>query len=332
MTPGILSQEEIDALLSALPVDQAVAPGPAPATAARTVKPYDFRRPDKFSKDQLRTLQILHESFARRVSSVLSAYLRTVVQVSLISIEQEAFGEFVQHLSNPAVLHVIELDPLPGRAILETSPDVAFAMLDRLLGGYGRALGRARELTDVELSLLETVVNHNLSCLRDAWANVASLNPRIADTAFTAQFLQVAVSTDVTISVLFELKMADCAGTLRICIPYNTLEPISSQLNAQVWFAASRRSLPQEQAEALRRHMNRVLVPLVVHLGSTVITVQELLSLQTGDVIDLEKGTTEELEVLVGNELRFRAQPGTLGKRVAARITSVVKEDSLDDE
>jgi flagellar motor switch protein FliM len=295
------------------------------------VKPYDFRKPDKFSKDQLRTMQILHEGFARRASSVLSAYLRTVVQVSFISIEQETFGEFVQRLPNPAVLHVLDLAPLPGRAIMETSPDVAFAMIDRLLGGFGRSLAQARELTDVEMSLLETVVAHDLNCLRDAWLNVAKLNPRVVDVASSAQFLQVAVSTDVTITILFEVKIVDCAGSLRICIPYTTLEPITSQLNAQVWFAASRREVPEAQAEALRRHMNKVRVPLSVNLGNTDISVSELMNLQKGDVICLEKGTKEDLEVMVGRERRFSARPGVLGKRMAARITAKVKEESLDE-
>lgn len=331
MSPGILSQAEIDALLSTLPVDETIAPAVEPGTTPRAVKPYDFRRPDKFSKDQLRTLQVLHENFARRASSVLAAYLRTVVQVSLVSIEQESFGEFIQHLSSPAILHVVEMAPLPGRAILETSPDVALAMLDRMLGGFGRSLGQARELTDVEVSLLESVIHHELTCLSEAWANVASLTPKVVDVTFSAQFLQVALSTDVTISILFEVKMGDCIGTLRICIPYNTLEPVTSQLNAQVWLAASRRGLPPDQAESLRRQLSRVRVPLVVHLGSAQLSVGDLLALQVGDVITLEKGTEEELDVLVGNEQRFRARPGTLGKHMAARITSLVKEGSLDN-
>jgi len=205
-------------------------------------------------------------------------------------------------------------------------------MIDRLLGGYGRALPQPRELTDVELSLLETVVNYDLSCLHDAWMNVATLSPRVVDVAFSAQFLQVAVSTDITISMLFEVKIVDCSGALRICIPYTTLEPITSQLNAQVWLAASRRALPAAQAEALQRHMHRVRVPVVAHLGGTHITVSDLLGLQKGDVICLDKGTEEDLDVLVGKEKRFLARPGIAGKRMAARITSVVKEGSLDEE
>src|SRR5437867_5204511 len=261
--PSILSQREIDALLSALPVEE-TSPGASSdiAKVGKPVKTYDFRHPEKFSRDQLRTLEFLHENFARRLQTALSAYLRTVVQINMLGLEQGVYDEYTRQVPNPAVLYTISMDPLPGRAILELHPSIVFIIVDRLLGGLGKGLNKSRELTDVEQTLLETVVWEVLSSLKEAWGNIATLQPRLGEVAFTPQFMQIALSSETVLTISFEIRILDSAGTMRICIPENVLEPVMSQVTAQAFYAGSRRTLTLDQTTNLRRNLDRVRVPV----------------------------------------------------------------------
>src|SRR5438552_7665007 len=296
--PSILSQKESDALLSALPVEDA-APGTSleATRVGKPVKTYDFRHPDKFSRDQQRTLELLHDQFARRLQTALSAYLRTVVQINMLGLEQGVYEEYVRQVPQPAVLYPISMDPLPGRAVLELHPNVVFIIVDRLLGGLGKGLNKARELTDVEATLLETVVWEVLSSLKESWTNIAALQPRLGDIASTPQFLQVALSTDTVLTISFEIRILDSAGTMRLCIPEVVFEPIMDQVTAQAWFASSRKAQLPEQAQSLRRHLDRVKVPMIGQLGEALVSLQELVDLKIGDVIPLERRAKEELEI-----------------------------------
>lgn len=331
--PSILSQREIDALLSALPVEEA-APGASAdiAKVGKPVKTYDFRHPEKFSRDQLRTLEFLHENFARRLQTALSAYLRTVVQINMLGLEQGVYDEYTRQVPNPAVLYTISMDPLPGRAILELHPSIVFIIVDRLLGGLGKGLNKSRELTDVEQTLLETVVWEVLSSLKEAWTNVAALQPRLGDIASTPQFLQVALSTDTVLTISFEIRILDSAGTMRLCIPETVFEPIMDQVTAQAWFASSRKAQSPEQINQLRKHLDRVRVPLVAQLGSADISIEELINLRPGDVIPLERRSKEELEVTVAGRPKFYGRPGMTGRHMALKITGAVQEDDDVEE
>ena len=326
--PSILSQREIDALLSALPVEEA-APGAAAdvTRVGKPVKTYDFRHPEKFSRDQLRTLEFLHENFARRLQTALSAYLRTVVQINMLGLEQGVYDEYTRQVPNPAVLYTISMDPLPGRAILELHPSIVFIIVDRLLGGLGKGLNKSRELTDVEQTLLETVVWEVLSSLKEAWTNVAALQPRLGDIASTPQFLQVALSTDTVLTISFEIRILDSAGTMRLCIPEIVFEPIMDQVTAQAWFASSRKAQLPAQAQNLRKHLDRVKVPMIGQLGEAMVSLQELVDLKVGDVIPLQRRAQEELEILVAGKPKFYARPGLVGRHLALKISSVVPEE-----
>lgn len=331
--PSILSQKEIDALLSALPVED-VAPGASTDVTriGKPVKTYDFRHPEKFSRDQQRTLELLHDQFARRLQTALSAYLRTVVQISMLGLEQGVYDEYVRQVPNPAVLYPISMDPLPGRAVLELHPSIVFIIVDRLLGGLGKGLMKARELTDVEATLLETVVWEVLSSLKESWVSIASLQPRLGEIAFTPQFLQIALSTETVITISFEIRILDSAGTMRLCIPDSVFEPVMGQLSAQAYFASSRKAMVPEDRQRLRRQLERVRVPLVGQLGETDVTIQELIKLRPGDVIPLARKSSDELEVLVSGKPKFYARPGMVGRHVALKVTSVVPQEDDDDE
>ncbi len=333
--PSILSQKEIDALLSALPVED-VAPGASSSDIGRVGKPvktYDFRHPEKFSRDQLRTLELLHDQFARRLQTALSAYLRTVVQINMLGLEPCVYDEFVRQVPSPAVLYPISMDPLPGHAVLELHPNVVFIIVDRLLGGLGKGLNKARELTDVEATLLETVVWEVLSSLKESWVNIAALQPRLGDIAFTPQFLQIALSTDTVLTISFEIRILDSAGTMRLCIPELVFEPIMSSISAQAYFASSRKALVPEQTAAVRRQLGRVIVPVIGQLGESQVSISSLLNMQVGDVISLDRRVKEDMDILVAGRPKFRGRPGLIGRRIALQITGVIpQEDSEDDE
>ncbi len=328
MSPSILSQAEIDALLSALPAEES-APQPVAAQTAgdREVKPYDFRHPDKFSRDQLRTLEMIHDGFARRLSTDLSTFLRSVAVVNMVSVVQENYDDFVRTVPVPAVLYVIGLDPLPGVAALELHPNVAFIIIDRLLGGVGRGLSKMRELSEVEHNLLQPIISESLATLKTAWAQITPINPAVQQTASTPQFLHIAYGRDVVVTVTFEFRVMDSMSRMRICMPYVMLEPIVQQLTAQARFSVNRRLLGAAQATNLRRNLGKVSVPISVLLGATSVTVSELLRLEKGDFIRLDKPTTRDLDVMVAGELRFRGKPGLAGRRLALMVSEVLEQE-----
>lgn len=324
----ILSQQEIDALLSSLPVDQAEWAA-QPEKSQKIVKPYDFMRPDKFSKDQIRALEMIHENFARRLSSVLSAYLRTVLQFSLASIEQQIYEEFIEQLSQPAVLAVISMEPLPGRALLELDPSTGFAVIDRLLGGVGKPPDTPRQMTDIETSLIDGVLGLVLQTLAEAWGGIARFTPAVEDITFTPQFLQLAMGTDVVLTVRWEVRMGDFNGTLSLCIPYTVIESVVPRLSAQVMFIGQHRPAPPRARAALRGQVDRVQVPVVAVLGRSRVTLRELLQLQVGDVITLNAPVKRPLEVTVGGLPKLRARPGTAGRIVGVQVSEVIPEETL---
>lgn len=335
--PSILSQREIDALLSALPVEDAAstASGTSQGDSVRVGKPvktYDFRHPSKFSRDQVRTLEFLHETFARRLQTALSAYLRTVVQINMLGVEQGVYDEYVRQVPNPAVLYPISMDPLPGRAALELHTNVVFIIVDRLLGGLGKGLNKGRELTDVEQTLLETVVWEVLSALKESWANVATLQPRLGEIAFTPQFMQIAISSETVLTISFEIRILDSAGTMRICIPETVLGPVMEQLTAQTFYAGARRTLTPSQTTGLRKNLDRVTVQVVGQLGETELSINEVVNLRPGDVIPLRRRSKDELEVLVAGVPKFWARPGLIGRRTALKITGLVPQEEDEEE
>ncbi len=326
MQSSALSQAEIDALLSNLGKQEAKEEEESVASSGKSVRPYDFRRPDKFSKEQVRALQMLHETFARLMSSSLSARLRTVVQGRLASIDQGVYNEFLRQIPGSTILGIIGMEPLPGSIILEISPDIAGAMIDRLLGGPGRSPKRSATVTDIELALLKGLLGTLIQDLEDTWRNIVQVSPQLKDIILNPRFIQVAFQGDAVVILVFEIKLADTTGTITICIPYTVLEPIVPKLSAQSWFMASRKSALTNTVDALRREIQKMTMPVSVVLGSTDVDVEDLLAIQVGDVIRLDSRVGHELDVTVAGRVKYLAVPGRVGNRVAARVTAVVAD------
>jgi len=332
----ILSQAEIEALLSSLaseevsteaePSKEEVRPFWREEKKPVSYEIYDFRRPDKFSKDQLRTLQVVHETFARLLASSLSAYLRTLVHLDLISVEQVPYDEYIRSLSN-SVINIISLPPLSGQAILEIDFDIIYGMIDRLLGGPGHAIKRSKDLTEIEKTITDTIIGKALNELQTAWENIVQIEPVKEMMETSPQFVTIASPNDIVVSILFELKVGDNRGAMSLCIPYLILKPVMPRLTTQRWLATASHQVSPENTAILARRLRTTRIPCVVRLGSAQITVQEFLNLRAGDTIRLDSRLSDPVDVLIGGKVKFQARPGIRDKKLAICINTVIPNE-----
>ena len=325
MTSKQLSQRDIDALLSgAAGDDQPERP------INKNAKPYDFRNPDKFSKDHLRGLQIIFETFARLTTSNLSSLLRGQVQVRLSSIDQLAYEEYTAQLPSTTAVSLLSCDPLPDQTLLEISPQVTYVMIDRLLGGSGRVPQRLREATDIEQALLRLVVTHILPSYREAWSTVVAVEPRLEELVFNTALIPSAIPGTVAALALLEINVLGTTGTLSVAIPYTVLEPVMGRLNVQKWLAGTGRGSHSQTGIGFPdRQLQRAMVPVTVVLGTAALDLKELLVLEKGNIIRLETAPGQELRVAIGAHEKFTAQPGQVSNRIAVQITQPLAENAL---
>ncbi|MCI7331633.1 MAG: flagellar motor switch protein FliM [Selenomonadaceae bacterium] len=328
MAEDVLSQSEIDKLLSALSEGSVSAEEVKAEEEQKKVKPYDFRRPDKFSKDQIRTLFMLHESFSRLLNTYLSTHLRTVVKVEVASVEQLTYQEFVQSLANPSVISILAVPPLKGNIIMEINTEIAFAFIDRVFGGEGKSSIKPRVLTDIEEVVMKGFIDTAMSELREAWSNVVDFHPSLEASESNPQFTQIVPPTDMVVIVTIQMKVGEVEGMMNICIPYLVLEPIMSKLTTTFWVASAvSKDTDQESVEILQKKIERTQVPFVVEMGRIDISIREFLTLGFGDVLQLDTKVDDDLQCLVGKRPKFYCRPGTSGKKMAVQITSIIGPD-----
>ena len=331
--PGdVMSQAEIDALLAAVNSGE-VNTEEIKQEDTRKIKTYDFKRPDKFSKDQIRTLYMLHESFTRLLNTYLSTHLRTLVSVEVASVEQLTYQEFVQSMANPSVISVLGVPPLKGNIIFEVGTDLAFAFIDRVFGGDGNTSVKTRVLTDIEDAVMRRFINAAMVNFKEAWANVATINPFLEGTESNPQFTQIVTPSEMVVIVTIQAKIGEIEGMMNVCIPYLVLEPIMSKLTTTFWVASS---ISKEGNDAhvglIQAKLNKTLVPFVVEVGEVQITIREFLTLGFGDVLQLNTKVKDDLPCKVGSNAKFYCRPGTFGKKMAVQITRVVTPEEDDEE
>lgn len=322
----ILSQSEIDNLLKQLSdgdldVDQ------IQGEDEKQVKNYDFSRPTKFSKEHLRTLEIIFEHYSRLVSTNLPVYLRKNVQVSVASSETVTFSEFSNALSNPSVLGIINFAPLNGNIIIEIATNLCYAMLDRMLGGSGQPLEKSREFSDIELTILQKLLVMFTQLLREPWKNVVDISPVLSRLETNPQFAQVIAPSDMIAIVTLNMKIGDVEGMLNICLPFFTLEDVMDKLNTKYWFSTMQENHDEHYEEYIESMIRRVDVPIKAVLGKSTISVSDFLNLQVGDCIRLDSRVDTDMEVYVGNIKKFTALPDTEKDSYAVQITSVIREE-----
>jgi flagellar motor switch protein FliM len=237
--PDVLSQAEIDALLQGVISGTVDAEEAKKEADTRKIKVYDFKRPDKFSKDQIRTLYMLHESFARLLNTYLSTHLRTLINVDVASVEQLTYQEFVQSVANPSFISVLGVPPLKGNIILEFDTAIAFAYVDRVFGGDGNTPIKTRVLTEIEDAVMRRFVTAAMNHFKDAWSNVTPMNPFLETTESNPQFMQIVTPSEMVVIITLQLRIGDTEGIMNICIPYLVLEPIMSKLTTTFWVSSS---------------------------------------------------------------------------------------------
>src|SRR4051812_33113266 len=294
-----------------------VAVAAAPAVQQKPAKLYDFRRPDKFSKEHLRSLRILHESFARMLGSSLTSYLSAGVQVRLTMLEQGTYDEYIQSLPTPTVIYVVGLAPLPGQAVVELNLPVARVLIDRLLGGTGTPAARSAEMTEIELALLKTIGQFILSSLREAWSNVVPLRPTMQEPVLSPELAQFATMAESTVMLVLEVALFKTTGTISMCIPYQVLQPVLENLTSQVWFGGSPPTKAADpDSPQMGDRIGQVTLPITVELGDPELTVQSLLELQAGQVLRLNTSANGPLPIRVDDRVKFVGQAGLSGKNL----------------
>lgn len=287
------------------------------------VRLYDFRRPDKFSKEQTRTLELIHENFARLLTTTWSGRLRTMVQVFLEDIRQMTFGEYLAPLSDPAIMGVFNMSPLEGTAIMDMDPQVAFTMIDRLFGGPGHAINERRALTELEQGVIQRMLTTSLQGLQEAWAQVAPVQPKLLSIESNPLFMQVVPLNDVVIIIRFATKLGEHRGHFQLCLPYLLLEPILPKLSAHQWFARERE---RARPVGLEQQLRQVDVDVWVELGRTSVTLQSLLGLEVGDVVPLTPREPNTVTVYIEDQPCLLGRAGRVGDRMAVHITGRVDE------
>lgn len=322
----ILSQEEIDKLLNAyssgeLDVDDFKEEDNV------DVKIYDFKRPSKFSKEHLRTLESIFEHYGRLLYTNLPAYLRKNVQVDVLNAEAVTYSEFSNSLTSPVLLGLVNFSPLPGNILVELSTNLGFCMVDRLLGGEGVALEKKREFSEIELTIIERVLNVCVDLLRDPWKNVANVQPRLERIETNPQFAQIISPQEMTAIVTINLKIGDVEGLMNICLPYATLEDVIDKLNIKYWYSTMQDREEGSYDDIIEALISKAEIPVKAILGESSMSVAEFVNLQPGDLIKLNSDIEKELTVYVGNIKKFMALPGSANDNYAVRITSVIREE-----
>ena len=333
MAGDVLSQSEIDELLSALSTGVVSAEEIKDEQKQRKIKIYDFKRPDKFSKDQIRTLYMLHEHFARLMNTYLSGSLRTIVHIDVASVDQLTYEEFIRSLPNPSVIGVFKMTPLKGNAILELNPNIVFSIIDRLFGGPGLPPAKNRALTDIEDTIIRRVINKTLECFQEAWKQVVAIEPKLEVIETNPQFTQIVPPNDMVVIITLHIKIGQAEGLVNLCIPYLVVEPIMSKLTTTYWVAsAAAKNGSPEHSSVIQRKVEKTLIPMIIELGKAVVTVQELLGLTVDDVLQLDSKIADDLNIIVGQKEKFRGKPGLSGRKVAIQITEVVSEGEDENE
>ena len=326
-----LSQSEVESLLSAIDPAEAAAPK---AAGHANVTIYDFKRPERVSKDQMRALQGLHDGFSREFAAGLSGLMRSMIEVHLVSVDQLTYGEFVSSLEVPTCFNLLDAEGLDGNFILDLQPAIIFPVVDRLLGGGKNAKSHIpeRPLTDIEQGLVNRIIELATKGLENAWGNVCPLKLTLAQTESNAQLVQIVPPNEVVVLLAFEIVMGEVRGIMNLCVPFNTIEPMAGKLSSDTWSAYSAKELTARQRLQLETGLGNASVRLEARLATTSLPAGEVAGLGVGDVILTENDVLRGLTVYVEGRPMFAAQPGLLKGHKAIEITRHIEriEDLID--
>jgi flagellar motor switch protein FliM len=337
MADNVLNQEDIDALLTAVgdgKVEGSSAPVQMFASSLREnekieIKDYDFKRPERISKEQIRTLQTMHETFARNFGASASGFLRTIIEVRVAHVTQMSYAEFAGNLQVPTSYNLVKAPPLSGAFCLEMSPLAVYPIIDRMLGGSGKDLFiPQRPVTLIEQRLIQKILNRAMQVLTEAWSTVTPLTFELHEMESNPQLMQIVPPNETVVGVMFEVRLGNRAGSMSLCIPYNTIEPIVDRLSAQTWAIPAQTDESDKFGQRLTRELGGARMQLEATLAETSMTVADLMELEPGDVIMTGRGRDQPVVLSVEGRPKFFA---SIGQHRGARALRVVRHVTADD-
>ncbi len=320
MAQEVLSQSEIDMLLNALTAGEIDTEEIKREAQEVKTKIYDFRRPNKFSKDHMRTIHMIHENFARLISNFLSAYLRTNIEVKIASVDQITFEDFIVSIPSPTVMTIFNMKPLMGSAVLETNPAFTFPIIDLLFGGPGEMPKKSREITDIEANVLKNIYGKMLENLTYVWSEVNEITTAIQGLETNPQMNRVISPNEIVAVITFMTTVGDYEGMINLCLPYLMLEPITLKLSSRYWFSSPEKG-QKDQRQTVMESLEQTPIGLTAIGGETELTIKEFLALQLGDVLTLDNKIADDLILLVEDKPKYTVQPGIYERKMAVQIT-----------
>ncbi|SDI94029.1 flagellar motor switch protein FliM [Natribacillus halophilus] len=322
----ILSQGEIDDLLAAMSTGEMDAEALRKEIDEKKITTYDFKRALRFSKDQIRSLTRIHENFARLLTTTLSARLRTFVHIAVATVEQLPYEEFIRSIPKMTLLHVFEPAPLDGRLLIEMNPQIGYTMLDRILGGKGTNYNKIENLTEIETNILTQVSDYMLDSFQQAWQSVVDMEPVMEDLEVNPQFMQMVSPNETVVVISLSATVGETAGMINICLPYVVLEEILPKLSGHYWMQTTNKTRAEDEEEKLETSVRHARLPLQAVLGHSQISLEELLYLRAGDVIELDQAVNDPIIAYVGGEPKYYVQTGKRKQRLAVQVTEEMKE------
>ncbi len=317
----ILSQDEIDALLNTVSAtDEPEEQFTESEDSFRSIVAYDFKHPNRVSKDQIRNLENIHDNFAGHLGSSLSTITRAMVDIHLVSVDQITYSEFLMSLANPSSTFTVDIDPLQGACLIDFNPTLCFLFIDRMFGGVGKILETDRELTGIEKSVIVKMANKVFEELGSAWSHIESLEFKQVGFETNPQFVQIIPPGETVIVISFQMKMLGSSGLLTICYPYVTLEPVIDKLTAQQWSGANDSSEMDDVRHQMAQNLQDVSMEMAATLGETTLTVREFLQLKVNDVVTIGRKTNDAMEIAINGRKKFLAKPGLRGKHRGCEI------------
>ena len=335
----VLSQNEIDKLFNALNTGDLDVNDMVNEDSLKMIRNYNFKRPSKFSKEQLRTLESIFENYGRHISTYLSALSGNVVSVESIASEAVTYSEFSNSLSSPVLLSIVNVESshvhedaektLEGSILIDFSTILGFVLIDRVLGGQGTVLAQKRDFTDIELCIIQKVIKQFVRLLQEPFENIVDLHPMLHKIETNSQVVQIISPNETVALITLKIKMGEVEGMMNICLPYLVLEPIMDKLNTRYWFSNNHNNNLENQNKQIKKTLNQTQVCVQAILGKTSISVKEFLTLRPGDCIKLNNSVKSDLEVYIGDELKYTAKAGTLNHQKAICIKSVIKREEI---
>lgn len=327
----VLSQGEIDALLSAITSGEMDAEELKQEEKEQKVRVYDFKRALRFSKDQIRGIFRIHENYARLLTTFFSGQLRTYVNISVASVDQVPYEEFIRSIPKMTVLNLYSVEPLEGRMLMEVNPNIAYSLLDRILGGKGNSVKQVDSLTEIETLLMSQLFEKSLVSLKEAWSSIVEIEPILEEFEVNPQFLQMVSPNETVVVVSLNTEIGDTSGMINICIPHIVLEPIIPNLSVHYWMQTSDKERDPEAYERISENIQHADIEAKAILGETTINIESFLKLHTNDVIRLKQSIEQPLQLRINDEPKFYVQPGKSKKHVAVQVLERVKEGFADD-